>query len=226
MTAKLYRSRTDKKVFGVCGGLAQALNVDVTLLRVIFVVATIFSSGAAGLLYLIAGLFIPEEPAGFRYGQGDEYGDGPHASYASHSSNPSYWGWAGFHKCKHTRSSPYSEETDRPGSFAGGAAGSAAGFGKNGGMGSGAHMNSVGGAGDAYGHAMHAGSPGSAYYRSSAANAATNHAASTGHAAESQSADLDALMREVETKALRKEIEELKQKLAQFEKMQEKKEQE
>ena len=60
--AKLYRSTTDKKIFGVCGGLAKAVNVDVTLLRFVVVVATIFSGGTGLLLYLAAAIVIPVEP--------------------------------------------------------------------------------------------------------------------------------------------------------------------
>ena len=37
-TRKLYRSRTDRKLAGVCGGLAQYFNADATLMRVLFVV--------------------------------------------------------------------------------------------------------------------------------------------------------------------------------------------
>ena len=50
---KLYRSRRDKKLFGLCGGLAEMLNVDATLLRILLIVITVFSSGAIDLgLYI------------------------------------------------------------------------------------------------------------------------------------------------------------------------------
>ena len=87
MTTRLYRSITDKKIFGVCGGLGQALNVDPTLLRFILVVATIFSGGTAGLLYIVAGIVIPEEPAGFHHDHAYGYG---HST--SGSRNGSFWG--------------------------------------------------------------------------------------------------------------------------------------
>ena len=61
MEKKLYRSRTDKKVAGVCAGLAKYLNIDVTLIRLIWALVVI--CGGAGLLaYLICALVIPEEP--------------------------------------------------------------------------------------------------------------------------------------------------------------------
>ena len=58
---KLYRSRTDRQVAGVCGGLAKRFNVDPTLVRVLFLVQGIF--GVAGILLYIAMLIIvPKEP--------------------------------------------------------------------------------------------------------------------------------------------------------------------
>lgn len=59
---KLYRSQRDKKLFGVCGGLAEMLNVDSTLLRIVLVVTACFSWGALIPLYFIAALVIPKEP--------------------------------------------------------------------------------------------------------------------------------------------------------------------
>jgi phage shock protein C len=58
----LYRSQRDKKLFGLCGGLAETLNVDATLLRLIVVITAFFSGGAVILLYIIACLVIPKEP--------------------------------------------------------------------------------------------------------------------------------------------------------------------
>jgi phage shock protein C len=61
MEKKLYRSRADKKVAGVCAGLAKYLNIDVTLIRLIWALVVI--CGGAGLLaYLVCALVIPEEP--------------------------------------------------------------------------------------------------------------------------------------------------------------------
>ncbi|WP_127580252.1 PspC domain-containing protein [Paenibacillus koleovorans] len=59
---KLYRSRTDSKLFGLCGGLAQMINVDSTLLRVIVIITAFFSGGTVIPLYFIACLVIPKEP--------------------------------------------------------------------------------------------------------------------------------------------------------------------
>ena len=62
-TRRLYRSRTDRKLAGVCGGLAQYSNIDVTLLRVLFVVLALL--GGPGLvIYLLMWILVPEEPQG------------------------------------------------------------------------------------------------------------------------------------------------------------------
>ena len=45
---KLYRSRTQRMVAGVCGGLAEYFNVDTTVIRVLFLVLTLF--GGSGLV--------------------------------------------------------------------------------------------------------------------------------------------------------------------------------
>ena len=58
---KLYRSRNDRMLFGVCGGLGQYFGVDPTAVRLLFVLAAIL--GGHGLLaYLIVALLVPLEP--------------------------------------------------------------------------------------------------------------------------------------------------------------------
>ena len=58
---KLYRSVTNKKIAGVCAGLADYLDVDVTLVRLAAVLAVVFG-GSGVLAYIIAWIVIPEEP--------------------------------------------------------------------------------------------------------------------------------------------------------------------
>jgi phage shock protein C len=43
---KLYRSRTNRRIAGVCGGLAEYFNVDATIIRLLFVLGFFFLSGA------------------------------------------------------------------------------------------------------------------------------------------------------------------------------------
>lgn len=59
---KLYRSQTNKKLAGVCGGLAEYLNIDPTIVRLIWVLATLFV-GCGILAYIIALIVMPQQPA-------------------------------------------------------------------------------------------------------------------------------------------------------------------
>jgi phage shock protein PspC (stress-responsive transcriptional regulator) len=60
---RLYRSRSDRVIGGVCGGLARYLNVDPVIVRVV-AVALIFAGGAGLLLYGAAFLLVPNEGEG------------------------------------------------------------------------------------------------------------------------------------------------------------------
>ncbi len=62
MQKKLYRSRSDQKIAGVCGGLANYFSIDPTIIRLIWAVAVI-CCGVGVPAYIIAALVIPEEPA-------------------------------------------------------------------------------------------------------------------------------------------------------------------
>ncbi len=61
MEKKLYRSRTDRKLCGVCAGLGQYLGMDPTIMRLIVVLLTLFVGGGL-IAYLVCALVIPEEP--------------------------------------------------------------------------------------------------------------------------------------------------------------------
>jgi phage shock protein C len=58
---KLYRSRTDCQIAGVCGGLAEYFDLDPLLVRILMVVFAL-ATGAGFLFYILAWLFIPEAP--------------------------------------------------------------------------------------------------------------------------------------------------------------------
>ncbi|HHY61392.1 MAG: PspC domain-containing protein [Bacillota bacterium] len=62
MQRRLYRSVRDRMLGGVCGGLANYLNVDPTLIRLLWVAFTLFSQAPGLLLYVIAWIIVPEEP--------------------------------------------------------------------------------------------------------------------------------------------------------------------
>lgn len=59
---KLMKSRTDKKISGVCGGLAKYLGVSSTLVRVIFAGATLLGYGVLIFVYIAMAFVMPKEP--------------------------------------------------------------------------------------------------------------------------------------------------------------------
>ncbi len=60
-TKRLYRSKTDRMVAGICGGLAQYLAVDSTIVRLVFLLL-FFVGGSAIPIYLILWVITPLEP--------------------------------------------------------------------------------------------------------------------------------------------------------------------
>lgn len=62
MQKKLYRSETDKKIFGVCGGIAEYFNLDSTIVRLICALLFI-CYGSGFLVYIIAALVMPNPPS-------------------------------------------------------------------------------------------------------------------------------------------------------------------
>ncbi len=60
---ELKRSRTNRMIAGVCGGIGEYLDIDANVIRLIWVVVTVFTVGVGVLAYLLAWLIIPEETA-------------------------------------------------------------------------------------------------------------------------------------------------------------------
>jgi len=59
---RLVRSRNDKLLAGICGGLANYLDIDPTIIRVLYVLATLFTVVFPGvLIYLIMWIIVPKE---------------------------------------------------------------------------------------------------------------------------------------------------------------------
>lgn len=90
---KLYRSTRDKKLFGLCGGIAEAFNIDATILRLIVAIGVVFSGGTVLLLYIVACLVIPKEPTPFGSapqpgfgGSHWNHGSMSHHSHTTHAS--------------------------------------------------------------------------------------------------------------------------------------------
>ena len=61
MTKKLYRSRTNKMLAGVCGGLGDFFELDPTLIRLAAVVL-VLAAGAGILAYIVAWIIVPQQP--------------------------------------------------------------------------------------------------------------------------------------------------------------------
>ena len=60
---KLHRSRRDRVIAGVCGGIAEWLGWDPTLVRVLYVLTSILSIAFPGLVvYVLLWIIVPEEP--------------------------------------------------------------------------------------------------------------------------------------------------------------------
>ncbi|MBR5803306.1 MAG: PspC domain-containing protein [Bacteroidaceae bacterium] len=60
---KLTRPRTGRMLAGICAGIANYFGVDVTMVRIGYLLLSLFSAGFPGLLlYFILTLIIPEEP--------------------------------------------------------------------------------------------------------------------------------------------------------------------
>ncbi len=57
-TKRLVKSRNDRKLCGVCGGIAEYLNVDVTVIRLLMVLVSCFGAGI--IFYLVAAIIMPE----------------------------------------------------------------------------------------------------------------------------------------------------------------------
>ncbi len=77
---KLYRSRQDKKFAGVCGGLAEYLDMDSSLVRLITLLL-IIPGGMSIWVYIIAAFVIPEEPFnGYNDNNYNNYNNNPYDS--------------------------------------------------------------------------------------------------------------------------------------------------
>jgi phage shock protein C len=86
---KLYRSRTDRVLTGIAGGMAEYLEVDPTIVRILWVLATIFTGGLMLLLYIVLAFVIPVNP----YQGGPVQGGAWSAGYAPGAAAPAQPGW-------------------------------------------------------------------------------------------------------------------------------------
>ncbi|WP_409345979.1 PspC domain-containing protein [Paenibacillus sp. MBLB4367] len=59
---RLFRSRTDNKITGLCGGLAERFGMDATIVRLLVIIAAFISFGTVAFVYLIASVVVPKAP--------------------------------------------------------------------------------------------------------------------------------------------------------------------
>jgi len=59
---RLYRSRTDQILGGICGGLGEHIDVDPSIIRLVWVIVTLLSLGTGIIVYLAAWIIIPQSP--------------------------------------------------------------------------------------------------------------------------------------------------------------------
>lgn len=65
MDDRLYRSRTDRSLAGVCGGVAAWLGLDPSLVRVVWVLLALMSGGVFLILYIVMAIVVPDAPPGW-----------------------------------------------------------------------------------------------------------------------------------------------------------------
>ena len=58
---KLVRSKVNRMLCGVCGGIGEYLNVDPTIVRLIWLLCSVASCGTGLLIYIVAAIVIPED---------------------------------------------------------------------------------------------------------------------------------------------------------------------
>ena len=64
MADRLYRSPDDRMLAGVAGGLAEMLDVDTSIIRIVWAVVAVLTGGLALLVYIVMAIVVPERPAG------------------------------------------------------------------------------------------------------------------------------------------------------------------
>jgi phage shock protein C len=100
LAQRLYRSRGDRMIAGVCGGIAQYFAIDPTLVRLFAVISAIFSGGVVVLLYFVLWVVVPNEPfeAATMARTGAGVGEAGESTGSAESSSPfgGSTGWSGF----------------------------------------------------------------------------------------------------------------------------------
>ena len=85
MTDRLYRSRDDRMLAGVAGGLAENWNIDPSLVRIVWALLAVLTGGLAFVVYVVMAIVVPERPAGVAV---DRPGDAPRPADAGGVASP------------------------------------------------------------------------------------------------------------------------------------------
>ena len=92
MTDRLYRSPDDRMLAGVAGGLAEMLDIDPSIVRIVWAVLIFLTGGLALLVYIVMAIVVPERPVGVearRQGGSDAGGVGAVGGAAGPGTGPS-----------------------------------------------------------------------------------------------------------------------------------------
>lgn len=73
MKKKLFKSRNDRKVAGVCGGIAEYFDIDSTLVRLAVVLLIAMSIGTGLLAYIVAAIVMPDESVNYNNNNNNYY---------------------------------------------------------------------------------------------------------------------------------------------------------
>jgi|YelNatPaOPRAMG01_1025707.scaffolds.fasta_scaffold08763_4 phage shock protein C len=90
MERRLYRSKKERVLLGVCGGIAEYFNVDPTLIRLIFVLLILVTGPLLPIFYIISALIIPEAPNGV---SSNEEKKTEYVDVMRNIKTHEFWGW-------------------------------------------------------------------------------------------------------------------------------------
>src|SRR4249919_4083224 len=65
VTDRLYRSRDDRMLAGVAGGVAEMLDADPSIIRIVWALLAVLTGGIALLVYIVMAVVVPEAPPGY-----------------------------------------------------------------------------------------------------------------------------------------------------------------
>lgn len=72
MSKKIYRSQTNRRISGVCGGLGEYFNIDPNIIRLFWLLVSISTGGGGILAYIVCTIIIPEDDDSVIYYEDDD----------------------------------------------------------------------------------------------------------------------------------------------------------